>query len=92
MNPSVRLRNSPRGFSASEWMSLPAIFTMPARRLVETAEDLQQRGLAGTGGADDGDAFAGANREIHALQHLQVDRPLAERAHRRRALRAPVHS
>ena len=49
-------------------------------RTVEPAEDLQQRGLAGARRTDDRQAFAGANAQVHALQHLQVDGPLAERA------------
>ena len=60
MKPSVRLRSSPRGFSA-ERVDVAAGDPHRARgRAVETAEDLQQRGLAGAGGADDGDALARA--------------------------------
>ena len=80
MNPSVRLRSSPRGFFV-ERVDIAAGDLHDARgRPVEAAENLQQRGLAGARGADDRQAFAGAHAEVHALQHLQVDGSLAERA------------
>src|SRR5690606_33647329 len=40
-------------------------------RLVETAEQLQQRVLAGPGRADDSDSRAGLDREVDAAQHLE---------------------
>ncbi len=49
------------------------------RRAIEAAENLEQRGLAGAGRPDDRQPFAGTHVEVHALQHLQVDGPLAER-------------
>src|SRR5690349_25127705 len=48
--------------------------------LVQPAQDLQQRGLAGPGCADDRDPLASLHREVHPLQYLQVDGSLAERA------------
>ena len=80
MNPSVRLRNSPRAFSVERVDVAAGDLHDAGGRPVEAAQDLQQRGLAGTRGANDGDAFAGAHAEIHALQHLQVDGALAEAA------------
>ena len=48
------------------------------RRQIQPAEHLQQGGLAGSGGADDGDAFAAAHRDRGAAQDLQRGRPLDE--------------
>ena len=41
-----------------------------ARRQIQSAQQLQQRGLAGPGCADDGDALAGADADRRAAQHL----------------------
>src|SRR5579862_2775 len=50
----------------------------PGARTVQAAQDLQQRRLAGTGGAHDRQALARRYRERHALQHRQQHRPLTE--------------
>mmetsp|Transcript_33575 Transcript_33575/g.73269 ORF Transcript_33575/g.73269 Transcript_33575/m.73269 type:complete len:581 (+) Transcript_33575:892-2634(+) len=42
------------------------------RRIVHPQQHLQQRGLAGAGGPDDGDVLAAADVEGHAAQHLAV--------------------
>src|SRR5882762_2755270 len=45
---------------------------------VEAAENLQQRGFAGTRRPDDGDALTGANGDRNALQDFEGNRTLAK--------------
>ena len=92
MKPSVRLRSSPRALFVERMDVAAGDLHDAGGRPVETAENLQQRGLAGAGRADDGDAFAGAHREVHALQHLEVDGPLAKRARDARGFEHDVRS
>ena len=40
-----------------------------ARRTRDGGEDLQQRGLAGAVGTEQPDRLAGANAEVHAVEH-----------------------
>ena len=47
-------------------------------RQVQAAEQLQQRGLAGAGRADDRDALAGGDLEIDALEHFDARVALLE--------------
>ncbi len=42
-----------------------------ARRQIQAPQQLQQRGLARSGSADDGDALAGADLDVRPAQHLQ---------------------
>src|SRR5206468_5746913 len=46
---------------------------------VQSAQQVQQRTLAGAGSADDGDTLARADIEIDAHQHRNVERPIAVR-------------
>ena len=67
-----------------------------ARRLVQAADDVHQRGFAGAGWADDGHHLARANRQVHVLEHGH--RAVARRkfardaaqAHQRRARPAAI--
>jgi hypothetical protein len=52
----------------------------PRGRAVQPAENLQQRGLARTGGTNDGDAFAGQHAEVDVLEHLEIDGTLPKSA------------
>ncbi len=51
---------------------------LPARRLVETTQDLQQRRLARTRSADDRQPLAREDRHVHGLEHFQRDGALLE--------------
>ncbi len=51
----------------------------PRRRVVEPAEQLQQRRLAAARGADDRETLAGAHREVDAAQHLDAPARVRER-------------
>ena len=46
-------------------------------RRVEAAEQMQERALAGTGRADDGDALALDHCQVDAEQHRDLERPAA---------------
>ncbi len=50
-------------------------------RLVEPAEQLQQRRLAGAGRADDRDAIALRDPELDAAQHFDLAADVRERLH-----------
>ena len=50
---------------------LPVEGDRPARGPVERADDLQQRALARTGRADDGEGFAARDFERHIVEHRQ---------------------
>src|SRR5215211_4340584 len=43
---------------------------VPARRAFEVVDAAQQRRLAGTTGADDGDRLAGIDLQVDAFEHL----------------------
>jgi hypothetical protein len=45
---------------------------------VEPAQQVQQRALARTGGTDDGNRFARAHVQVHALEHGDVDQAFVE--------------
>jgi len=47
---------------------------------VKAAQDLQQRGLAGARGADDGEPLAAPNGKVKPRQHLKRDRALHKAA------------
>jgi len=47
-------------------------------RRVQAAHQVQQRALAGAGGADDRQRLAGADVEVDAVQHGEVDAPFME--------------
>ena len=57
---------------------------------VEAAEDLQQRRLARTRRADDGEALAGAHIEVQATQHLERRGALLEAPHHAAARATPA--
>ncbi len=45
---------------------------------VQPTQQMQQRALARTGSADDGQRFAGTHLQVHATQHLHVQRAFLE--------------
>ncbi len=51
---------------------------MPGRRLVQPAQQLQQRGLARSGGTHDGETLSGTHFEVDTLQDIERDRSLPE--------------
>ena len=53
-------------------------FNHARRRSVETAEDMQQRALAGARGADDGYLFAARDAQINTFQHRDVKNAFTE--------------
>ena len=62
----VRLRSAPRSRSDSAWMSRPVDLDHAGVGPIQAAEDLQQRGLAGAGGADDRQPLAARDLQFHA--------------------------
>ena len=54
---------------------LPEDLRRCRRWLVQSAEQMQQGALAGTGSADDGDALAALHFEVDAVQHRHIQLP-----------------
>ncbi len=66
-------------FLLAEQMNVLAVDEdLATRRLVEPAEDLQQRRFSGTRSADDREPLAREDRDIHGRQHFQRGGPLLE--------------
>ncbi len=70
MNPIVPRRMSARWLRLRRVTSLSLISTRPGGRLVEAADHLQKRGLAGAGRTDQRGEFAVLDAQVHASQRL----------------------
>ena len=60
---------------SGEWDAADEDF--PGRGRIEPAQQVQQRALAGSRGADDGEPLAGSDGKIDAEQHRHLERPAA---------------
>ena len=54
-------------------MSAAVKFDLAGVGLVESAEDMQKRALAGAACADNGDKLPCPDGQINALEHLKID-------------------
>ena len=75
------MRRRPRSTSLARLIDSPATRTSPVGRLVEPAEELQQRRLAGPRRADDRDSIALRDFELDAAQHFDLAADVRERLH-----------
>ena len=72
----VALEHQPRSGPGSV-TGLPLNSTSPESGAIEAGHQIDQRGLAGAGEADDGDEFALRHLERHVLEHARARRLLA---------------
>ena len=59
--------------------AMPSTSTAPGGRVVEAGDELDERRLAGAGGADEGDDLAGGDVEVDAAQRLEARARVGER-------------
>ena len=77
MKPNVWLRSWSRRSAGRLSMRSPSSEIVPLVRLVERAEQVQQRALAGAGRADDAQELAVRDVEVEAVEHRHLDGVLA---------------
>ncbi len=71
--PSFSVRTSARWFGVQAAHLLAVEPILARTRVVQAAEDVHQRGLAGAGCAHQGHHLAAGNRKRDAAQHRHVD-------------------
>ena len=68
-----------RSLGGTSLTTRPPISIVPALGLLQPGDDVEQRGLAAAGGADQHGELAALDVEVDALQHLQIGRSACDR-------------